>query len=300
MANNRFGTRTRPASFSHIIETNTQCIFDTLGLTASQAYAFRRLTRSYNGNAIRVRRSSDNTEQDIAFSDTNGIDTTSLLSFVGANNGFLTKWYDQSGNGRDLSQVTAALQPKIVNAGSLLTMGTNNKLYADFNSQKMTFTGYNIGAWTTFNVYNSVTYPSNFGGYYRNGSTSNLGFCILGGQGGATRQVLTFQTSNTAEYQIATTSVKEDYNNYTNYVIETTTCSGSARGIIYDNGLNITQTASSTGWGTINVGEYGSFQYTGTVSGELQMQEFIVFNSVLSTSNRQLLAQNMNTYYGVY
>ncbi len=50
---------------------------------ASAAYSLRKLRNAYSGSAIKVRRSSDNAEQDIGF-DVNGyLDTTALLSFVG-------------------------------------------------------------------------------------------------------------------------------------------------------------------------------------------------------------------------
>lgn len=70
-------------------------------------------------NCIRVRRSSDSTEQDIGFSG-NSLDTASMLSFCGAGDGFITKIYDQTGNGFDAVQATAANQPKIVSSGSSL------------------------------------------------------------------------------------------------------------------------------------------------------------------------------------
>lgn len=40
--------------------------------------------------------------------------------------GFVETWYDQSGNGRDVTQATAANQPKIVNAGALVTDSSGN------------------------------------------------------------------------------------------------------------------------------------------------------------------------------
>ena len=70
------------------------------------AYSLRKLRTGYVGNAIRVRRSSDNAEQDIAFDASGNLDTTSLLSFVGSVNGFVTTWYDQSGNGYNAYQST--------------------------------------------------------------------------------------------------------------------------------------------------------------------------------------------------
>ena len=40
--------------------------------------------------------------------------------------GFVETWYDQSGNGRDVTQATAGSQPKIVNAGALVTDSSGN------------------------------------------------------------------------------------------------------------------------------------------------------------------------------
>jgi len=87
---------------------------------AAAAYSLRKLRAAYTGNAIRVRRASDNTEQNIGFVN-NELDTASLTSFCSGTNGFVTTWYDQSGNGRDATQSTGANQPQIVSSGSVLT-----------------------------------------------------------------------------------------------------------------------------------------------------------------------------------
>jgi hypothetical protein len=79
-------------------------------------YGLRRLRSTYAGSCLRVRRSSDNAEQDIGFS-SGLLDTASLLSFIGANSGFIVNWYDQSGAAKNIAQSTAANQPRIVNAG---------------------------------------------------------------------------------------------------------------------------------------------------------------------------------------
>lgn len=83
---------------------------------ATAAYGMRKLSSTYTGAAFRVRRSSDNTEQDIGFSGIN-VDVSALSFFVGANNGFITRWYDQTGQSREFGQLNASLQPRIVNAG---------------------------------------------------------------------------------------------------------------------------------------------------------------------------------------
>jgi hypothetical protein len=96
-------------------------LLDVYG-SASAAYSVRLLRTAYSGNAIRVRRSSDNTEQDIGFSSGN-LDTTALTSFCSGTNGFVTTWYDQSGNGNNAIQTTASNQPQIVSSGSVILEG---------------------------------------------------------------------------------------------------------------------------------------------------------------------------------
>ena len=104
---------------------------------AAAAYSLRALKVGYTGNLIRVRRSSDNAEQDIGFTnDSNrNLDTSALTSFCSGTNGFVTTWYDQSGNGRNAVQTTAASQPQIVSSGSVLT--ENSKPSVRFNNHYM-------------------------------------------------------------------------------------------------------------------------------------------------------------------
>jgi hypothetical protein len=101
------------------------------------AYALVRLRSAYSGSAIRVRRSSDNTEQDIGFSG-DDLDTAGLASFVGANDAFVVTWYDQSGGANNFGQATSGLQPKIVDAGTYLTEicwdGTDDQMVTANNS----------------------------------------------------------------------------------------------------------------------------------------------------------------------
>lgn len=66
--------------------------------------------------AVRVRRSSDNAEQDIGFSG-DALDTASLASFVGSDSAYVVTFYDQTGNGYHMTQATGSKQPRIVNAG---------------------------------------------------------------------------------------------------------------------------------------------------------------------------------------
>jgi hypothetical protein len=164
---------------------SVQFFSDLFGMPAA-AYSLRKLTPNAT-NCIRVRRSSDNTEQDIGFVanvPNSPIDTAALLAFVGAGNGFVTAWYDQSTNGRNTTQSTAARQPLIVSSGvvnlvntapSVLFNNANlNRLISNFTAipQPISyFTTFRLNSWsgtvaptifdsysnTQFALYNSGT-----------------------------------------------------------------------------------------------------------------------------------------------
>ena len=92
------------------------------GVTAY--YSLRQFTEAETLNAIRVRRSSDDTEQDIGFDANGDLDTTALLAFVGTggtDNGYVTTFYDQSGNGNNATNSTESEQPLVVSGGTLVT-----------------------------------------------------------------------------------------------------------------------------------------------------------------------------------
>lgn len=90
---------------------------------AAAAYSLRKLRNAYSGPCVRVRRASDNAEQDIGFAG-NVMDAASLLDFVGAGDGFVTTWYDQAvTSAGNATQATTTLQPRIVASGVLETSG---------------------------------------------------------------------------------------------------------------------------------------------------------------------------------
>jgi PKD repeat protein len=117
--------------------------FTNLFGVPSSAYSLRKLSPNsvYSGAAIRVRRSSDNTEQDINFvsSAANAaLDTAALLSFVGAGNAFIVTWYDQSGNARHATQASAANQPQIVFSGVTRISNGLPSVYFDGSDELLT------------------------------------------------------------------------------------------------------------------------------------------------------------------
>ena len=115
-------------------KASTALLLDTY-TGASVAYSLRKLRTAYTGSAIRVRR-TDLAEQDIGFV-SNQLDTASLLTFCGAGNGFVTTWYDQSGNARNATNATALNQPKIVNAGALIEQNSKPSILFDGSTNRL-------------------------------------------------------------------------------------------------------------------------------------------------------------------
>jgi PKD repeat protein len=141
-----------PETKPNYITVNATPLLDSYP-SATVAYGMRRLRSAYTGSCIRVRRSSDNTELNIGFDSNNNLDQTSLTSFVGAGNGFVTKWYDQSTNGNDLIQTTAGTQPQIVFSGTVYTINGKPSLKYSSASQSsllLTNTIASTSGWNCF------------------------------------------------------------------------------------------------------------------------------------------------------
>ena len=140
---------------------------------AAAAYSLRQLRTAYTGSAIRVRRASDNTEQDIGFDGSGELDTTSLASFCSGTNGFVAKWYDQSGNANDATQTTAANQPKIYDSVTGV-ITENGKPTVDFVAH------YLIASWDIGTAVSCAIVCADVGIYdFITGNTNlNVGFLV--------------------------------------------------------------------------------------------------------------------------
>jgi len=121
-------------------------------------YSLRQLNPA-SQYCVRVRRSSDDSEQDIGFvynSNTNQyfIDVATLESFCGMGNGFVKTWYDQSGNDNHLTQTTSANQPIILQVGFTVLSNSKPSIYWDGSNDYLTLTN-NISdaqPWSSFQV----------------------------------------------------------------------------------------------------------------------------------------------------
>ena len=97
---------------------------------AAAAYSLRKLRSAYTGSAIEVYNGTS--YQDIGFNVFGELDTVSLAAFCGANNGFVSKWYDQSGNTNDAAQTATGSMPKIYD-GTTGVVTENGRPAVDFD-----------------------------------------------------------------------------------------------------------------------------------------------------------------------
>ena len=88
---------------------------------AYAAYSLRKLRSDYSGPAVRVRRNSDNAEQDFSFAANGDLDIVAIENWLSGADGRVVKWYDQSANGNDLAQTTNDYQPWVAEGGTVVT-----------------------------------------------------------------------------------------------------------------------------------------------------------------------------------
>jgi len=110
--------------------STTGYIVQDYGGSLEVAFSLRKLSNTAT-NCIRIREDGGDTETDIGFSG-DDLDAAAIASHCGANLGYVVKWYDQSGNGVDVSQSSHLSQPKIYDGSSVRTDSEGNyAMYAD-------------------------------------------------------------------------------------------------------------------------------------------------------------------------
>lgn len=267
-------------------------LLDQVSITASAAYSVRKLRSGYSGNCIRVRRSSDNAEMNIGFSG-NDLDTATLLSFVGGGNGFVTTWYDQSGNSKNGTQSTGASQPKIVNSGVISSINlryalefSNSQFFdATYPAFSGTITGNNVSRFAL------ITQGSVDNDYiYSIGDTNSLGntfnfarwsigdvYYLFDGANARSGPLLTGQVGKVFTQTYKQSSPK--HNLWMNGVAQTV--------VEFSGAMNAN--------GTARIG--GLVGYSHYFEG--QISELIFFPTSLSNTDRQVLERNQGVYYNI-
>lgn len=85
----------------------------------------KKLLASYQGAILQASK-SDGAVKDIYATSTGGLDTASLLAFVGSGDATVSKIYDQTNNGRDFARQDKGKQPFIVKGGEVVMTETGD------------------------------------------------------------------------------------------------------------------------------------------------------------------------------
>ena len=272
---------------------------DNIGLSSttrvSSAYSLRKLSSCYAGPAIRVRRSSDNTTQNIFFNASGGLDTATLKTFVGAGNGFVTTWYDQSGSNLSLTQATTTKQPLIVNAGVVNRInGVPNVFYNSASAQTLTTSSlllptnsnFTVGLiWSNSNTGTTTIFGKELVFRFRVYTAGTQGDLLLGSNG----------SGNWGNGVGASTS-------YALNTLTQTTLSYSQSGIasILKNGATVSSSSSASPILGDNSNLYAASSYNNAaefLTGNIG--EIICVPSNLSNIERSAMEVNQLNYYAI-
>ena len=242
---------------------------------AAVAYSLRKLKNFYSGSAIKVRRGSDQELQDIGFLANGELDTATLESFCSGTDGFVTIWYDQSGNGNDMAQTISSHQPRIVTAGSIIL--DTGKPSIDFADGQREMFSNGVSNYNQPNTYfikaNAIFNSSDF-------TDGGAGFRNLNDYAnGKHRMFANLSFQSTFNYVFG-----EQFLRYSLF-------DGS------NSEMSINGAAVQTG----DVGTspmYGAFQI-GDSSSDFKLNEFIMYNSD-KRGVRTGIETNINNFYNIY
>lgn len=242
---------------------------------AAAAYSLRKLRTAYTGYCIEVRRSSDDTTQNIGFVN-NVLDESALTTFCGAGDGFVKTWYDQSGNGNNLSQSTLTFQPSIVISGSVINDGSKPSISSPGVKE--------------LSVSISINQPDTFFTVAKKGSDADNQ--IMDSDG--TRQLIRVYGSSNDNHSIYAGSYLSVGGSTSNLFLLYGLFNG-ADSEISVNGNDATIGNAGTGEITILYifSKWSSRPWIGLIS------EFIIYDTDQS-SNKSAIKSNINSFYSIY
>ena len=251
-----------------------------LDLQPAAAYSLRSFDAEADPNVVNVRRSSDGATSDFTASE---VSNGTLVAFVGAgNDGHVTTWYDQGGTNH-ATQTVASSQPKIVDAGTLVTEGGLAALDFDGTSDQHIVMSHSDlygqsrldSFYVTSTSDNTYLYPARTtsGSYHGLVADDGAVFSYIAGSNYGTVNAYANNTLFTGttrdEYHAATVGYK----------------------------LISHENAQTVDWDSFNFGRYGTAVSTYNYTGKLQ--EMIFFNTDQST-NRTGIENNINDHFDIY
>ena len=293
---------------------NTPPVLDLYPTSVHHAYSLRKVRTAYTGFCLRVRRTSGtSTEVNVGFNSNGTITLNSPITYasgtattsttlgqfaaiagygtpdvgVTANqNIFVVTWYDQSGNGKNPTQATAARQPRLVNSTTADLEKSYGKVAVRFIKSNTNFLAVPD---TTANI-------NNMSSYFVGAFVSNTGTQIAYALATVNRFYLPSYSGNIfAGYGTSASAIQLDSGFTTNrklYELISPSTGNASLVEGFTNGASKGTVAIASGATTnIQVGTGGTNYYDGYI------QEIIGWQSNANRANKEA---NINQYWTVY
>lgn len=276
------------ALVSNVTTSGGTGVLDGISPPANVVYSLRKMLSAYSGPAIQVTRTSDSTTANIGFAGT-ALDSATLSAFCAGTNGYVSIWYDQSGNGNH--QITTADGVRIVTSGSILMV--NGKPSVTFNAtNNMTMVASTGTVGDLFHVL-SLTGVSNLIQY-------NV-FNMTSGQANFAcwNQTLNGWIWNTSGSPSQIAAITEPSGTPPSVLPLSLIEFGNSGGVFYEwergtlNTATATASVSTFTLGQIGGDSHNPYFFGGTIS------EIIGFNLVVSGSTRTAISNNIISYYAL-
>jgi hypothetical protein len=254
---------------------------------AAAAYSLRKLDKDYTGSAIRIR-TAGGSETDIGFDGSGNLNTAAIITFCAGTTCTVQTWYDQSGNGNNATQATAANQPTIYTGGAVTTIsGIPAVLWPNYtNAYALRSTAFNISQPNTI-----------FSAIYFNGTLGRQDYVYDSGVI-TNRHVLLHRDLDNRWYSFAGSLISESSADLTARKLLFTQLYNTSASFIRKNAA---QTANgNTGTMSMNGITMGNFE--GTISS-LYNHSGSIFEIIIYPTNRtdfSLIESNINSYYSIY
>ena len=268
---------------------STDLLLDTYPGSAA-AYSVRKLAKDFSGYSMRVRRSSDEATQDIGFDSNGDLDTAAIATFVGDAFGYVTRWYDQSGNANDATQNTSADQPMIYDRAAAAVILENGKPAVQFDGVSNKILSPDLGLSSTdFCIAATCKILGSQDTLYSLGYSYPTNGMLYRTQNSGTNTIMFFD--GPSETSVSTTL------NASSQTLHFINFNGGSFDV-YGNGANKASATSVYALGDdilhlgVNSGNNSYF-----LSGTLQ--EFIIYDVEQST-NRTGIETNINTEFSIY
>jgi hypothetical protein len=289
--------------------------------SAHSAYSLRLLRTAYTGDAIVVRRANNDTLS-IGFA-SGYLDTAAMKTFCGTGGSdscTVRRWFDQSGNARNVAQTTTANQPTIMRAGAIVYYegvvaidfdGTNDVLTAatatDWNFLHQSGIYFNFGVSkagnvadpnAVYNIWGNTTSVVNRGAVFnfddRSSASRNNGFTFA--------MALTAGNLVNSPNNIVTPNVLFLHTVYTDANNAT---AAEKNGIAVNGGSYSKLNTGTSNAFTTNATYPLSFGSNRNSSGVFELfltgQIFEqIFYASDQSSNRAAIETNINNFYSIY